>query len=174
MDFITKPRNDQEQLQKMASRLEVKLKKALNAVESLEVIALATASKFSNKTETVVYPCPSRIPKVVNRPAQPTGPPISYNRDQIEIVNSPPPVVVALEEDFGGVFYKQLKGLQYRPQGQSGGGGGSASSSSSLNFKRQFLLSPFDSAIDNSCPFYFDTRPLRYVIRALFLAIRPN
>lgn len=167
MDFVTKPRNDEEQLQKMTSRLEGKLKRALSAVESLELIAYSTASKLSAKTETVVYPCPSRIPKVRRMP------PISYNREQIEILNNQPPaggVPVIVEDDFGGQFYKQLKGLQYSGSNSRGYAQGKTSSSnsgqtasgSSLNFKRQYLLSPHDSAIDNSCPFYFDTRPLRW------------
>lgn len=166
MDFVTKPRNDEEQLQRMAQRLEGKLKRALSTVESLELIAYATATKLSLKTETVVYPCPSRIPKVRRMP------PISYNRDQIEILNShqaaTPPVIV--EEDFGGQFYKQLKGMQFSGGGSSGNRSPSSSSSSSsntpLNFKRQYLLAPHDNAIDNSCPFYFDTPPLRNIFVA--------
>lgn len=166
MDFVTKPRNDEEQLHKMTGRLEGKLRRALSAVESLELIAFSTATKLSLKTETVVYPCPSRIPKVRRMP------PISYNRDQIEIVNNNQAAVtpVIVEEDFGAQFYKQLKGLQYSSSSGSGGGGGNRGPSSSsnfavtgqpLNFKRQYLLSAHDNAIDNSCPFYFDTRPLR-------------
>lgn len=160
MDFVTRPRNDEEQLKKMASKLEGKLKRALSSVDSLELIAYSTANKLALKTETVVYPCPSRIPKVRRML------PISYNRDQIEIVNNnaAPPAVI-IEEDFGSQFYKQLKGLQYS-RSSAGQQGGSSSSSNGLsatplNFKRQYLLSPHDNAIDNSCPFYFDTRSLR-------------
>lgn len=156
MDFVTKPRNDEEQLQRMTSKLEGKLKRALSAVESLELIAYSTATKLGLQTETVVYPCPSRTPKVRRMPSI-----RGFNRDQIEIVNNnqaSPPVII--EDDFGGQFYKQLKGLQYRGSSQ-GSSQASTSSSSSLNFKRQYLLSPHDNAIDNSCPFYFDTRPLR-------------
>lgn len=158
MDFVTKPRNDEEQLQKMTSRLEGKLSRALAALDGLEQIAYSTQTKLGPKTETVVYPCPSRTPKVRRMP------PISYNRDQIEILNNRPvtgsPVI---EEDFGGHFYKQLKTMQFsgrgRPQSQSSSS--SSSSNGVLNFKRQYLLSPHDHAIDNSCPYYFDTRPLR-------------
>lgn len=162
MDFVSRPRNDEEQLQKMTTRLEGKLKRALSAVENLELIAYNTATKLSLQTETVVYPCPSRNPKVRKMP------PISYNRNQIEIVNNNRAVPVIVEDDFGGQFYKQLKGLQYssggngRTQGSTPGMT-ATTSGTPLNFKRQYLLSPHDNAIDNSCPFYFDTRSLRWV-----------
>lgn len=143
------PRNDADQVHKIAAKLEGKMRQAVEVLRQIETAAMETETR----SKTVVYPCPARIP---SRPVAT----ISYNRDQIEILNnnvSTSPIV----DDFSGKFYRRLKGAQFPWLDTITMATSQTAATGTLNIKRKYLLSPHDNAIDNSCPFYFDTQPLR-------------